>query len=45
MNFPEVIEKPVEKKEKSSLGSSLDEVIAKAKAMGLKVNITLSSEM
>lgn len=45
MNFPEVIEKPVEKKEKSSLGSSLDEVIAKAKAMGLKVNITISSEM
>lgn len=46
LEFPETETKVVEKipSGKKSLGNSLDEVITQAKAMGLKVNITISSD-
>jgi hypothetical protein len=45
LEFPEVETKTKpEKTTAKSLGSSLDEVISRAQSMGLKVNITISSE-
>jgi hypothetical protein len=43
-NAVEVKEKLTKPATRTSLGESLDDFIGKAKAMGLKVNITLASE-
>jgi hypothetical protein len=49
INFPEAetpatVPAPTTVEKTKSLGKSLDEVISRAKAMGLKVNITISSD-